>query len=220
MKKSKTKDPLLVFMGLGASGKTTYANTLVGKYGSTFVCVSSGDIVRKIHNNLSDVERDADIEVINKYGLSKYNDEIREQIDHEIERNGDAGIHVILDGYPRTVQQFIDLTNGGHDLIIVKFNIHMIIALERMRKRNREEDLGTDCVSVLKAQMRQLKLINDFMKDFEESAVGYRIPILELDNNNDNTNREGITYAIETIKNYYCFYRNIYLENARCLRAV
>ena len=122
---------VLIFMGVGASGKTFTAKALTKKY-PMFERVSSGDIIREHHDTLSEVDKQEDEEWISKYGLSKYNNVIKERIFNKIKKTAKTEKILLLDGYPRTVEQFIDLTNTEHRFMLVRFDVHIVVALRRM----------------------------------------------------------------------------------------
>jgi adenylate kinase family enzyme len=194
------KKPVLVFMGLGASGKSLLASNLESKYPNLFSRISSGDIVRKLHANLTQDQIDADKSFISKYGLSKYDDQIRKSLFDKI--SALKKTRAIIDGFPRTVEQMVELTNREYPLVVVKVQVHVVVALNRMKQRDRED--YTQGEEILKSQRRQLKLISEYMQDFKASQVGYKIPVLDLDNNH-NLDKEGIGYAIEAIKSFYLY---------------
>ena len=130
------RQTVLVFMGIGASGKSTFAKGLVKSYSGKFQRISSGDIVRTLHKNLTDEEIRADKDFIAKYGLSRYDADVKKCI---LDRIDNCKKIPVLDGFPRTVDQLIGLTNKEYNIAVVVINVHVVIACQRMEKRNRDE---------------------------------------------------------------------------------
>lgn len=152
---------ILLFCGVSGSGKSFY-----GRYMSTnsrFLYVSSGDLVRDIHKNLSENERKFDVNHINVRGTSVYNVQIEKRINKFICRND----FVILDGYPRTVSQVESIIQnfGDNKIICVKFFVDIGICLNRIKGRNDRDDIKYDYKNIINSQIDNMNCIKKILID-------------------------------------------------------
>ena len=147
---------ILILNGISGSGKTTIAQELKKKY-KRYSIVSSGDIVRAIHAKLPDDKREEDMKFIQQYGLSQYDDEIKSKIIASIDKKKD---YVVLDGYPRTVDQLLGLYKS-YNIIAVNVDINPVVAMNRLIERGREDIMIAE--GVIKAQYDTYHRIKKFI---------------------------------------------------------
>jgi len=203
---------LVVMLGVAASGKTMFASEL-SKMVAKFHRISSGDIVRLIHEGLSDDEKNADQEFINKHGLSKYNDQIEEELYRRMAVQVDAGHTPVLDGYPRTADQMAKLLSKDYMLTLVKVNVSTMVAMHRLQTRARDDYM--DYESVLRAQTKQMSMMMQYVEDWSMDSQGYSIPILDLINNSDGEEEKGriLKHGVECIKSFHLYNIEAYFRH-------
>lgn len=125
---------MILFFGPAGSGKSTQAQMLVGNY--NFNWLSMGQLLRDTD--------DAEVHEIMKSGALVPIDKVNQVLDEALIEIP-FGQSVILDGYPRQLNQaiwFVDkckLHKIKIDLA-VNFDVHMEELLERMELRGRADD--------------------------------------------------------------------------------
>jgi len=199
---------IVVVMGMCASGKSTLTKQLVDMYPDEFIRVSAGDIVRELHKGLTKERREEDIRFINKYGLSKYDTEIRQGIYNKISSSSNKNI--ILDGYPRTVDQLKDVIDSYYSFMVVDLIAHPLVILRRMDERGRDTDIDKE--EIIRAQSKNESQMLEYLKDISRDK---EIPILTLDTTYSEI--KDVKYAVKTVRNYLKFYeKNILEDIGRC----
>lgn len=95
------KTLILIFLGLSGCGKGTQAELLVKKYGFAYLVM--GNLLREEATKSTDLGKKIN-ELINVKGELVPDDLTTQLFQQELEKNKDAG-RIILDGYPRTLNQ-------------------------------------------------------------------------------------------------------------------
>ena len=134
----------LILLGPPGAGKGTQARTLCEKFG--FVQLSTGDMLREAKKDESDLGRK--VAVIMAKG-ELVTDEIVIGLIEKKLTNEDNNIGFIFDGFPRTLQQAIELDNILDKLDInidkvIEINVNEDILLKRITNRALESETIRD----------------------------------------------------------------------------
>jgi len=132
----------VVIIGMTGSGKTTLAQALEAKL--KLPRFSAGDIARSM------AETDPDTEVALRSGAYAPEDAIRHQVRQRIEMAEISDGGWILEGFPRKVEQLIELMRwrtlpiGGSlgEPLYIYLEIPPYVAVQRLMKRGRPDDNG------------------------------------------------------------------------------
>lgn len=123
---------IMCVIGIPLSGKTTVAKYLADRYGAYYL--STGDIFRKMNQIGEDVSK-TDLSL-------EYDREIRRLVIAEciIQK------HIIVDGYPRSLDQLYELMGLEKDYRIVYVYTPLPIVLDRAKRRKRDWQDAADKV--------------------------------------------------------------------------
>jgi adenylate kinase family enzyme len=163
-------ETIIVIMGLAGSGKTTISKEIEAKISNSYY-VSSGDIVRNIYKNLNDVDKvKQDLDFISKHGLSQYNDEIEEEIFNKLKFCMQEDLTIILDGYPRSIEQLNRLLKLPNvEFIFVYIDVCQGQLFYRLSVRNREDFSSSNTNILLEKQATHLYDMLTYIKEeFED----------------------------------------------------
>lgn len=146
------KPLLILFMGLSGSGKGTQAKKISEEFGFNYI--EMGGILREEVRKKTDLGKKIDM-IINKEGKLVPDEMIKELIKKVLIKN-DHGKTIILDGYPRTLQQVFDLDEilklSGSNKKIVVFDIQ--ISDEEAMNRLTKREICEKCKNVLPADSK------------------------------------------------------------------
>lgn len=138
------KKLLILFMGQSGSGKGTQAKKIAADFGFNYI--EMGGILRDEVKRQTDLGKQIDA-IIHKEGKLVPDEMVKELIKKALEQS-DHGKTIILDGYPRTLQQVHDLDKIIADKKrIVVFDIQ--ISDEEAMKRLTQRRICEKCKNVL-----------------------------------------------------------------------
>lgn len=122
----------IVLIGLPGSGKTTVGHKLSEKHNIPFV--SSGNIAREM------AEDDPTTALTLKAGQMAPEDSMRAAVRRRLAESDSSFGGFVLEGFPRTVAQYIALRMWGHMPAIIYLDLQPADSIERLIQRSREDD--------------------------------------------------------------------------------
>lgn len=204
---------VVVMLGPTGVGKSTIAKKINESFTNEHCkIVSSGDVARSIHSSLSKEEVEFDIEYISKHGISQYNDKIESVVIENITFECDR--FVILDGYPRNVEQLQRLLSVKSKFLFINMSVPIDVLMSRLINRARY-DLDTSTINrTISSQKRNVyemvSIINDIKNNWElynNNAIS--LNIINLNDIIMEDIDEVIKYVVASIK----FIKNIVSTN-------
>ncbi len=146
------KSLLILFMGLSGSGKGTQAKMIGEEF--DFNYIEMGGILREEVKKQTDLGKKIDV-IIHKEG-KLVPDEMAKELIKKALFEKDHGETIVLDGYPRTSQQVIDLDEIlkemglGKEIVVFDIKISDEEAMNRLTKRR----ICEKCKNVLPADSK------------------------------------------------------------------
>ena len=161
---------ILAFTGQPLSGKTTVAEELAKRKGYGFF--STGDYARFL--GIQVVEPS-----IRRIGLSlKLNDAINDMVEYKCRQHS----NIVLDGYPRSVEQVLLLQSLPSRLYVFFLFVNPVIAKSRMDDRGREDDdwaIINDRSEAAVRMCENLRRVVDLQPFFFEGTVEQAVTEVE-----------------------------------------
>lgn len=152
---------MIILFGMAGSGKGTQGNALAEIFG--WKTLSVGQIIRDT-NEFNDI--------INCGKLIPTEDVIR-LMNHQIEIAEEEGFDVILDGYPRDIEQAEYIVNNMVDKIdgAIILEVPKEELINRLSLRGREDDKDTESIE------RRFQIFNDNIRPMVKLFEQHDIPV-------------------------------------------
>lgn len=162
----------IVILGATGSGKTTLARSLASELGIQLI--SSGAIARDLSM------RDTATDLALKQGALAPEHAMRTAIRHELEKADATHNSWVLDGFPRSVEQLVCLTQWTRAMpVYLNMNCKTWTLIERLAERGRYDDnpdaVGRKLQSYLEDTIPAIEILR-------EAGVLVDIPELSVDN--------------------------------------
>lgn len=139
-------------IGSPLSGKSTISKTLINKYG--FKYFSTGDFARE-NGMKSD-------RIIGEYDLDlDLDDKIRQRVVNIATRSD----NYIIDGFPRSVDQIMDILNNNINFKIIFMFVNPVTMYKRAQERNRDDDKIDKVAQRSRASHRLFKNLKSILGD-------------------------------------------------------
>jgi adenylate kinase len=167
---STTRGPRLVLLGKQGSGKGTQAENLADRYGVTHL--STGDLFRAAAE--AETPRGLEAKQYMDRGELVPDETVIGVVEESFERDRTPDRGFILDGFPRTYPQALELTRilGHRTLdVVVDLEVADDVALERMLARGREDDTREAIARRLELYREETEPLCDYYRDLGLLAV-------------------------------------------------
>lgn len=165
-----TRGPRLVLLGKQGSGKGTQAGNLAGHYGITHL--STGDLFRAAAE--VGTPRGLEAKQYMDRGELVPDETVIGVVEESFERDNTPSRGFILDGFPRTEPQALELTRilGHRTLdVVIDLEVSDDVALERMLARGREDDTREAIARRLELYREETEPLCDYYRDSGLLAV-------------------------------------------------
>ena len=160
---------VLIFLGPPGSGKGTQAEILTGKL--KYLHISVGDLLRENISGNTDLGKLASSYV--NSGELVPDDLIIELVNssfHDLQKKDSQFVGIILDGFPRTINQAASLERKIKDLgVIIKAVLYLDISdekiISRLQNRGRNDDKPELIINRLGVYRKQTEPLLDFYNE-------------------------------------------------------
>ena len=160
---------VLIFLGPPGSGKGTQAEILTGKL--KYLHISVGDLLRENISGNTDLGKLASSYV--NSGELVPDDLIIELVNssfYDLQKKDSQFVGVILDGFPRTINQAVSLERKIKDLgVIIKAVLYLDISdekiISRLQNRGRNDDKPELIINRLGVYRKQTEPLLDFYNE-------------------------------------------------------
>ncbi|MCZ7529356.1 MAG: adenylate kinase [Acidimicrobiia bacterium] len=159
-----TRGPRLVFLGKQGSGKGTQAEILAADYGVTHL--STGEIFRTSADEGSSLGLEA--KAYMDRGELVPDETVVKIVEEHFARHDTTAKGFILDGFPRTHNQAVELRRilGDNTLdAVIDIDVPDAVVLERMIERGREDDTAAAMKRRLELYRRETQPLAEFYGD-------------------------------------------------------
>jgi adenylate kinase len=165
-----TRGPRLVLLGKQGSGKGTQAENLAGHYRITHL--STGDLFRAAAE--AGTPRGLEAKQYMDRGELVPDETVIGVVEESFERDNTPSRGFILDGFPRTQPQALELTRilGHRTLdVVIDLEVSDDVALQRMLARGREDDTRETIARRLELYREETEPLCDYYRDLGLLAV-------------------------------------------------